>query len=308
MKAIQIPDLSRASLAPYLPIPYGSLKLVGMFVSIVLAVVINIAAYFWLPNQWFYTNLGILISGLFLVVGILIMKVCRDDVDEIEDTNWWTAYIDRNWTGYRLWIYKVDAEVRYRVLRAGVDPAELILEFPDQAKVMISIPLGGWLSVPTVRVRFYSLFAPVPIAIIGVERTSNPFTIRLVDRKFRDGWPVVIKDNYGNCLTVPVEFALDIVSDWTPRPFLGTLHYVDLMEVMHGLLEDHREAKGRSELNGARFLDARAVIEDAAQMILASTRFERSRDGKKIREFLELHLRMIDTGESEEEARANMTK
>lgn len=302
MTSIQIPDRSRASLAPYLTIPYGTLKLLGMVGSIVLAITALVAGHLWFPLYSWPKTLGVLISGLFLLVYFLIAKFNERDIDGFEDYGWSAyprAYWNRNWRGYRLWVYQqntVSAPVRYRITREGEDPAVFLgaefLDSRDRPRVMISIPLGDWRSVPTVWVQDHPL-------------DPRPFTIHLVDRKFRHDWQVIVRDFYGNRLTLPVEHALEIVSGRIPHPLL-TQPSNTLSQVVLGLLKEHEEVKSRCGLYGGRSMDARAAIEKAVEMIRASTRYQHSKEGKAIRKFLELRYLMIANNESEEDARKKL--
>lgn len=297
MKPIQIPDRSRDSLAPYLPIPYGSLKLLGMVVSIVLVILVNVVPHIWFPLQIWASALGLFVSCLFMAIGYLIMKIAQRDVDSRTMREWWHEYTKRNLRGYRLWIYQkntVSAPVRYFILREGDDPSvHLAAEFlnpRDRPTVMISIPLLGRTVVPTVWAQFHQL-------------EPRPFTILLVDRKFRHDWQVIVQDFYGNRLTLPVEHALEIVSCRTPR--VAALRQ-RLSQVYLDLRHEYDNESERRARNCSDFMDARGAVEKAVEMIQVSTRFQRSKEGKAIREFLELRLRMLYTGESEEEARKKM--
>lgn len=124
MTNIQIPDRSRASLAPYLPIPYGSLKLLGMVLSLVVIVIALVAGFLWFPSYGWSMKLGIFISMLVGIILMLIIAVAACDVEGEWVTDWFPAYWDRNWRGYRLWVYQqntVSAPVRYQITREGDD-------------------------------------------------------------------------------------------------------------------------------------------------------------------------------------------
>lgn len=306
-----LPDRSHASLAPYLPIEYATLKLVGgSLVNIVLCLIFLTVDHLWLHLQdWPQTVSLFLIAGFVLSALTMILK---DDVNG----NWWTAYLDRNWHGYTLWIYRpvrldelgrsggVDDEVRHHILRDGQNPTDLLLEHPVAYYRFLSIPLRGWPHVPSVRLKSNQRF-DLGFTKVGISGHS-PFRIGLVDREFCDAWQVIVKDSRGDRLTVPVETALDIVSVHTPGWDLD-MPYRFLSQVLLGALEQHKLEKSQRKLNDGRFRDARIALEEAITMIRASTRFQRSKEGKATREFLELHLRMLNTGESEEEARKNMS-
>lgn len=114
-----------------------------------------------------------------------------------------------------------------------------------------------------------------------------------------------MRDFYGNRLTLPVEHALEIVSGRMPRCFLNTTCNT-LSEVMIGIRRERDEVQDRCDFNGGQLMDARGTIERVIEMIRATTRFQHSKDGKAIREFLEIRLRMLYGGKTEEQVRMDM--
>jgi len=285
VKAIQIPDRTRASLAPYLPIPYGELKFAGMVTSLVLFLIAQAAAHLWFPSYGWPTNLGILISGLFMIIFLLIAAVASRDVDG----GWAAAYWDRNWRGYTLWVYKEGEEYKYWVFRTG-DLANHGVE------VCISIPLYKLAGVPTYWVR--DTLVP------------TQFHLQLKHRTFSGAWCVVVGDSFGNRLTLPVEMALELglaqIQDTSELPY--TARHFDLANNFLAVCKDWKWQNEARASNHRRFEDSLRVIEKAIEMIRASKRFQHSAEGKRIREFLELRYLMIANNESEGEARKRMAK
>lgn len=292
MKAIQIPDRTRASLAPYLPIPYGTLKILGMVLSILLAIA-SIPAFSLLGLP---AKLGGFVAILFLVIFSLILKLVERDIDGTWVTHWATAYWDRNWRGYTLWVYKEGEEYRYHILSVGTDPSHPNARFGGPSRVMVAIPLHWWTDGPTYWVR--DTLVP------------RPYNIRFKHRTFSGAWCVVVGDSFGNRLTLPVEMALELalvqVQDTSALPYKA--RHFDLANNFLVVCTDWKWQKESGERSYCRFVDSLRTIEDAINMIRATTRFQRSKEGKAIREFLELRYLMIANNESEEDARKRMLK
>lgn len=293
MNRYEIPDRSRASLAPYLPIPYGTLKLLGVVVFTLTALV---ATQVFRSFNLF--GVGVLVSLLCGFVAGLIMRIARSDVDDT--TRWLLAYWDRNVRGYRLWVYKVGEEYRYRILREGVlDPRDPSVGFDDRAPVMLSVPL--------------SERRPRQIDVRMVEAAVGPFTVFLKNREFdhaRGSWEVSVQDFSGNRLIMSIEAALEVLlaSTQMSTQLPHFSRQLSLNGVFMALGEEWRAQRRMSDRKGHELVSARIALSNAIDMIRSSTRFQRSKEGKEVREFLELRLRMLETGESEEDARAALAK
>ena len=297
MQSIEIRDRTRDSLAPYLPIPHGTRKLLGFCGGLLLfisayAIKLCYRAYVQAASNVF---MGAIFLGV--VIALLSEATMGGDTHEGMLIGWFKAYWDRNWCGYKLLVFKVGEEYKYLILRPWIYPKSLDEWCGDDSPVLISIPLYGWTGVPN----YWVKDAPLD---------PRPFFLRLNNRSFNGGWTVVVLDFFGNHLNLPVEMALELaIAQVQSTPALPkTVHHWDLSGVFLQTCEDWRLQSESTKFFQVKYSRAVHAIEEAIEMIRASTRFQRSKAGMEIREFLELRYCMLDNNLSEEQARAFLAK